>query len=259
MARSAAQGEKRRQELAGLLSRSDEVSTAAMARRFDVSEMTIRRDLKALEEAGLALRRYGGAAPAQRITVEFAFDGRRRTRLAEKRRIGRKAASRVEPGQTVFLDTGTTTLQVARALVGRGVECTVVTSSLVIASTLWADDCIELVLVGGRVRRGSPDLVGPGTEVMLDKLTADLAFVGSDGIAPRRGSFAADMETAQVAERMAANAQRAVIVADSSKLGHAGAVRYLRAAAMRALITDRAAPPGVVQQLRRQGVEVMLV
>ena len=259
MARGAAQAERRRQELAGLLSRSDGVSTAAMARRFAVSEMTIRRDLKALEEAGVALRRYGGAAPAQRITFEFAFDGRRRTRLAEKRRIGAEAASRVEQGQTVFLDTGTTTLQVARALVRRGVRCTVVTSSLVIASTLWADDCIELVLVGGRVRRGSPDLVGPGTEVMLDRLTADVAFVGSDGIDPRRGSFAGDLETARVAERMAANARRPVIVADSSKLGRAGAVRYMRAAGMRELITDRAAPAGVVQQLRRQGVEVRLV
>jgi len=230
-----------------------------MARRFGVSEMTIRRDLKALEESGLAVRRYGGAAPAQRITFEFAFDGRRRARLAEKRRIGAEAARRVEPGQTVFLDTGTTTLQVARALAGRGVPCTVVTSSLVIASTLWADDCVELVLVGGRVRRGSPDLVGPGTEVMLEKLTADLAFIGSDGVDPDRGSFAGDLETARVAERMAANAARAIVVADGSKLGRAGGVRCLHVRGMHALITDRAAPAEIVQRLRRRGVEVTLV
>ncbi len=230
-----------------------------MARRFEVSQMTIRRDLNALEESGLAIRCYGGAMPAQRITFEFAFDERRRRHLAEKERIGREAAGRVEGGWKVFLDTGTTTLQVARALSTSGVPCTAVTSSLVIASELWGSADVELMLVGGRVREGSPDLVGPATELLLRKLSADIAFLGSDGIDPERGFFAGDVETARVAERMVEGARRAVVVADRSKLGVPAAARYARCEDIRELITDRDAAPGAVEDLQSRGVRVTLV
>ncbi len=259
MARNSAQAEKRQRELTRMLSRDGEVSTTEAARRFDVSEMTIRRDLAALEDSGIAVRCYGGAMAAQRISFEFAFDERRRRHLEEKRRIGRHAAGLVEPEQTVFLDTGTTTLQVAEALAGAGVECTVATSSLVIASTLWGREEVDLILAGGRVRRGSPDLVGPGTELMLERLTADVAFVGSDGIDPERGSFAGDLETARVAECMASNARRVVVVADASKLGAAGGARYVSTEGIDDLVADRGADPEHVEALRKRGVQVTLV
>ncbi len=235
-----------------------QVSTTRMAERLGVSPMTIRRDLKALEDAGVAVRSYGGAVGAQRITFEFAFDERRRRRLREKRRIGKAAAAFVQPGQTVFLDTGTTTLEIARSLARSDVPCMVATSSLVIAGELWGRPGCELLLLGGRVREGSPDLVGPATELMLDRLTADLAFVGSEGVDPARGSFAADLETAQVAGRMARNAARTVVVADDSKLGRPGPVLYLPVADMTELITTRGADLSVVRRLRRRGVKVHL-
>ncbi len=259
MCANSTQAEERRRELTRLLSRDGRVSTAQAAERFGVSEMTIRRDLGVLEESGAAVRAYGGAVAAQRISFEFAFDERRRHNLPQKRRIGRHAVGLVEPGQAVFLDTGTTTLQVAGALRAAAVPCTVATSSLVIASTLWGREEVDLILVGGRVRQGSPDLVGPGTELMLDRLTADVAFIGSDGIDPERGSFAGDMETARVAERMAANARRAVVVADCSKLGAAGGARCLLTQDIAELITDRDAAPRHVEALRERGVRVTLV
>jgi len=242
-----------------LLSDGRQVSTAHAALRFGVSQMTIRRDLEALEQTGLALRSYGGAVAAQRITFEFAFDARRRRRLGDKRRIGAAAATQVQAGQMVFLDTGTTTLEVARALAKSGTPCTVATSSLVVASELWGRGQVELLLLGGRVRRGSPDLAGPVTELMLDRLTADVAFIGSEGVDPRRGSFAGDPESARVAECMAAHARRVVVVADSSKLGAAGAVRYMPTESMDELITDAKADRALVSTLRGRGVTVTLV
>ncbi|MFH0963520.1 MAG: DeoR/GlpR family DNA-binding transcription regulator [Planctomycetota bacterium] len=259
MSRSSAQAHKRRRELFALLLRHENISTSEMALRFRVNPMTIRRDLKLLEESGHALRSYGGAVAAQRITFEFAFDQRRRNHLAEKQRIGAAAAAMIEEGQTLFIDTGTTTLMVAKALARATAHCTVVTSSLVIASELWTHSSVELVLLGGRVRQGSPDLVGPGTEMMLDRLTADIAFLGSDGIDLARGSFAGDIEAARVAQRMAASARRVVIVADSSKLGVAGAACYMKSEEMQELITDRGADPSVVAELVRRGVRVTLV
>jgi DeoR/GlpR family transcriptional regulator of sugar metabolism len=259
MARSPEQGERRRQELVLMLSRGRSVATGRAAHRFGVAPMTIRRDLKVLEESGLVVRRYGGAVTARRISLEFAFDRRHQRHLKEKRRIGRAAAERVEPGQTLFLDTGTTTLEVARALAQRAVPCRVVTGSLVIAGRLWGREEIELLLLGGRARRGSPDLVGAATEIMLELLTADVGFLGADGILPERGCFAEDIEAARVAERMAASARRVVVVADHSKLGCMTGVRYLKTGGMHELITDRGADKALVAALRQRRVKVTLV
>jgi DeoR/GlpR family transcriptional regulator of sugar metabolism len=260
MRRLAGHSQNRRGELVELLRRRRSLSTRELAVRFGVNEMTIRRDLKLLERSGAAVRCYGGAVAAQRITFEFAFDERHRCNLAEKRRIGEAAARQVREGQRVFLDTGTTTLEIARALLAHGARCRVATSSLLVASVLWGHDSLdELVLLGGRVRPGSPDLVGPGTELMLEKLSADVAFLGSDGIEPRRGSFAADIEAARVAERMAAHAGRVVIVADRTKLGRASAARYIATRHIDEIITDQHADRKTVAVLREQGVRVTLV
>ena len=257
--RTNVQALRRQRVLTKLLARRDRISTRQLARRFGVNEITIRRDLKALQDSGAAVRCYGGAVAAQRITFEFAFDERRRRLLAEKQRIGDAAAAQIRDGQSIFLDTGTTTLEIARAIVARGVACTVATSSLVIASELWGRGNLErLLLLGGQVRPGSPDLVGPGTEVMLEKLTADIAFLGSDGIDPARGSFAADFESARVAERMIASAKRIVVAADHSKLGNSSTARYAAIEDLDEVITDRQADEKIVAALRERGVTVTL-
>lgn len=259
MPRNSAQAVARRRELMNMLARRQSLSITEAARRFGVNGMTIRRDLKMLQDSGAVLRCYGGAVAAQRITFEFAFDERHRGHLAEKRRIGEAAAELLEDGQTAFLDTGTTTLEVARAIVRRGIVCRIATSSLVVASELWGREQIELVLLGGQVRRGSPDLVGPGTEMMLDRLSADVAFLGSEGVDAARGSFADDTMSAQVAGRMAANAKKSVVVADHTKLGNVGPVLYLPVKEMDMLVTDKAAPSNVVSALKKQGIKVVVV
>jgi DeoR family transcriptional regulator, aga operon transcriptional repressor len=260
MSRSAAPAQLRRRELMELLQANRSLGTQELAERFGVNAMTIRRDLKKLQDSGAIVRCYGGAVPAQRISFEFAIDERRRCNLDEKRRIGQAAARQVRNGQRVFLDTGTTTLEVAKALIQQGIRCRVATSSLLVASQLWGyGNLEELVLLGGKVRPGSPDLVGPGTELMLEKLTADITFLGSDGIDPHRGSFAADIEAARVAERMAAHSQRVVIVADRTKLGRAGAALYAAAKDIDEVITDRQADRKMVAALRDRGVTVTTV
>ena len=226
MARTAVQAENRRSQLQTMLAQGHSISVTNVARDFGVNPMTIRRDLKLLEQSGLLVRCYGGAVAAQRVSLEFEFDERYRKNLLEKARIGQAAASLVKPGQTVTIDTGTTTLEIAKALVARNIECTVITSSLVIASVLWGNARIQLWLVGGRVRPRNPDLVGPMTELALDRVTADIAFLGAEGIDPDRGCFNPDLETARVAEKMAAHAHRIIVASDSSKLGMAGPARF---------------------------------
>lgn len=259
MARSSLQADNRRAKLAEMLARGQSISISSQADRFGVHPMTIRRDLAGLESEGLLVRCYGGAVPAQRITFEFAFDLRRREHLAQKRRIASAAAGRITSGQTVILDTGTTTLEIAKCLLKTGIGCTVITSSLAIASELWTCRPIELMLLGGRVRGTSPDLVGPGVELMLERLTADVALLGADGIDPNRGCFTIDVEAARVAEQMAASARRVIVVADSSKLGTPAPVRYLKLKEIDELITDKRADPAVLKRIRRQGVKITTV
>lgn len=249
----------RRDALLRRLQSRQPISTTDLAREFGVNPMTIRRDLQALGDKGLALRCYGGALPAQRIAFEFAFDEKRRHNLAAKSRIGQTAAQIVQPGQTVFLDTGTTTLEVARSLASRQVPCRVITSSLVIASELWTCPSVQLVLLGGQVRSGSPDLAGAATQSMLERFSADIAFLGSDGIDPDRGVFAADPDIAKAAEMMGRQSRRVVVVADSSKLGHAASDRLLTFDQIHDLVTDKNACAQVLRRIRKKGIRIALV
>jgi DeoR family fructose operon transcriptional repressor len=265
MPRSSVQAERRRRVLARVLQSGRPVRTAEMARRLGVCQMTIRRDLAALVDAGAAVRSSGGAVGTGRVTFEFVFGRRHHLQLPEKRRIGTAAAKRIRPGQTVFIDTGTTTLEIARALARQELACTVVTSSLVIAAELWLRPRTELILLGGRVRDGSPDLVGEGTEAGLRRIRADIAFLGADAVDPLGGSFADDRHVARVASLMARRAERVVVVADASKLRRSAArmpagmaARFARIQEIDELITDRRADPSLVAALQHAGVKVAL-
>ncbi len=259
MPRSRARAEQRRQVLLTMLAEDGSVSGAEVAGSLGGSTMPIRRDLQSLERSGCAVRSYGGAVAVQRVTFEFALDRDKQVNVEQKTRIGAAAAGRIQPGQSVFIDTGTTTLEVARALAELRTRCSVATSSLVIASVLWGRDPIELTVLGGRVRRESPDLGGPGSELILDRLTADLAILGAASLDPDRGCFAQDIDYVRVPEIMAANARTVMVVADSSKLGTASGVRFLRTSEVDELITDPGARPEIVAAYRRAGVLTVLV
>ncbi len=255
MPRSAQRARLRRRELTRLLKSGRSVRVTQMARLLGVSAMTIRRDLEALAASGVAVRTYGGAIPAGRISFELAFSERHHQHWPEKRRIGSAAAALIRPGSTVFVDTGTTTLEIARALAGQRIACTVVTSSLVVAAELWRHRQVALLLLGGRVRDGSPDLAGPETQRAVKAMRADAAFLGADAV-DASGAFAADAEVARVAALMVRRARQAVVVADASKLGRRAGTRYARAAELDVLITDRRADPGLVTAMKRSGLKV---
>lgn len=239
MRHPAEQVQQRHEIIVRMLGKARSVSSVDLARRFGVNVMTIRRDLKELERQGQVICCYGGAVPAKRIEFEIAFDEARQTSREHKRRIGELAATRIAPGQRVFLDTGTTTLEVARSLKGRALNCHVITSSLVIAAEMWAQAGVRLTLLGGDVRPGSPDMAGPVTEWVLEKLSADVAILGADGVDPQRGFFAGSMEVARIAERMVASAGQSIVVADATKLNRAGGARYAALNQIAMLITDK--------------------
>lgn len=203
---------------------SGEVSVQDLADRLQVTTMTIRRDLDALEQAGELVRTHGGAVIAKAGIIEFSFKRQGEKREIEKTAIAEAAADLVKPGTTVAFDTGTTSLAVAKAL--RGMEqLTVLTSSLVIASALYARDNIELVLLGGKARRGSPDLTGWLTEENLKHFRVDLAFLGADGV-NQDGAYTSDDGVARVSQAMIACARETALLVDHSKFEKPAFLRY---------------------------------
>jgi len=230
----------RRQRILQALAGREEVSAAALASRFHVTTMTIWRDLEVLERAKRITRTHGGALLSAPVVAAFAFQARQQCHLAEKAAIGRAAARQVKPGMTIILDTGTTTLEVARALGGIA-RLKVLTSSLAIASVLLANDALELVLLGGTVSPGSPDLSGALTEDNLAEFRADLAFVGADAM-DQHGLYTRNQGIARVSRAMIANAQRTLLVADSSKFGRTAFVRFAAWDAVDGWVTDDELP-----------------
>jgi DeoR/GlpR family transcriptional regulator of sugar metabolism len=223
-----------------------------LARRFDVSEMTVRRDLARLAREGKLTRVHGGAVsdrgepPFAQIAVE---------RLDEKRRIGRAAAGLVANGQTVILDVGTTTLQLARQLHGR--ELTVVTSNLAVIEELLPDPGIELVVIGGLVRRNYRSLVGLLAEEALRQLSADVAFLGASGIREDLSLMDTTMVEVPIKRGMIAAARRSVVLVDAAKFGTHGSMRICGADELDVLVTDAPADQPAVAALVRAGVEVL--
>ncbi|HOS43352.1 MAG TPA: hypothetical protein PK794_06650, partial [Armatimonadota bacterium] len=179
---------------------------------------------------------------------------RRRERIAEKQAIARAAAALVEPGMTLVLDTGTTTLEVARAIVGVP-DLTVLTSSLAIASALYGRENISLILLGGGVRQHSPDLSGPLTEENLRRFRTHLAVLGADA-ADRDGLYTADQAIAAVSRAMIASAEETVLVADSDKFAKRAFVHFADWAEITHLVTDSGLGKDDQRWLAKAGVDV---
>jgi DeoR/GlpR family transcriptional regulator of sugar metabolism len=243
--------ERREQILRAVRSGTTQVSELAVA--FGVSDMTVRRDLSDLEREGKLTRVHGGAVG---VTQERPFAEIAVERFEQKDAIGALAASTIEDGQTVILDVGTTTLQVARHLRGRSVS--VITSNLAIYEELLPEDSIELVLLGGVVRRNYRSLVGMLAEDALRELRADVAFLGASGVEGDLGVVDTTMVEVPIKRAMMAAAARSVLLVDSAKFEMRGVVRVCQATALDALVTDSGIPKRARAALERAGVEVLV-
>ncbi|WP_404827834.1 DeoR/GlpR family DNA-binding transcription regulator [Conexibacter stalactiti] len=243
---------QRRQQILQAV-RAGTAHVAELARVFDVSEMTVRRDLRALARDGKLERVHGGAVDTvpERPFEEIALKGQ-----AVKNRIGAAAAALVADGQTVMIDIGTTTLQVARHLRGRDV--TVVTTSLAVYDELRNDPDVELVLSGGLVRRNYLSLVGVLAEDSLKQLNVDIAFIGTSGVAEDLSVWDTTMVEVPIKRAMIAAAAEVVLLADAEKFSMPGAVRICGADSLHHIVTDADIPATRRAAIEDAGIEVTI-
>ena len=234
------------------------VSVTKLADELGCSQMTVRRDLKTLEDSGLLDRSHGGATATDRVKLEFALAERFATHVNEKNAIGRAAAELVKPGEQIIVSTGTTTLALARHLVNHE-GITVISTSLAVVSALLPARQVECMLLGGLVRDTSPDLYGPLLEDNLERLYPDWAFVGCDGLSVEGGLTAVDPRIARPPAIMIRNSKRTALLADSSKAAGDSLISYARLEDIDILITDSAMPGEIIDAACAKGVETRVV
>src|SRR2546428_4531059 len=214
--RMLAQGRCRK--IMDLIEQTGQVTISEMVRRFSVSAVTARNDLDVLSAKGMVVRSHGGAVrygPAQ----DYPLALKAALHPSEKARIGQAAAQLVQQNETIILDSGTTTAEIAKSLKRSKVKFTVVTSALNIANELADAPEISLIMLGGLLRTVSYSFVGPQAEAMLRDLHADRLFLAVDGFDLASGPFTPDVLEAQLNGLMMKVSKEVTVVADATKLG----------------------------------------
>ena len=243
-----------------LLEQDGRLTVGDLVERFGVSSVTVRTDLDALASAGALVRSHGGAIRRLDPVQDYPISFKDTIHHAEKARIGRAAAQLIQPGQTAILDSGTTTLQVARHLKHQGLKgVTVVTNALNIANELADVPDLSLIMIGGILRHLSNSFVGPQAERMLSQLHADHFFLGVDGLDPEFGPTTPDPLEAQLNSLMAEISTQVTAVADSSKIGKRSLSAIGGIASIHRLITDDRIAPEAAEAFRGKGIEVIAV
>jgi DeoR/GlpR family transcriptional regulator of sugar metabolism len=245
---------ERRQSIMEMLQRDGKVLASQLSVSLNVSEDTIRRDLRELAEAGLLQRVHGGALPRSPASASFA--ARQRQAPAAKEAIACAAAELVRDGQVILLDGGTTTLQVAQHL-AIDLHATVVTNSPPIAVVLAAHPHVEVLVVGGRLYKHSLVTLGAAAVEALRAIRADICMLGVCSLHPEDGVSVPDLEEAHVKRAMIAGSAEVVALASAEKLGTASPYIVGPIGDLTHIVTERSVPDAILEAYRLHGITII--
>jgi DeoR family transcriptional regulator of aga operon len=252
--------EERRQKIQDVIDRNGRITVEEIAAKFKVSAVTARADLDVLSDRGDLIRSHGGAVRQLNPVVDYPLRFKETIHHAEKVRIGHAAAQLVKPHQTIILDSGTTTAQVARQLKSARIQpLIVITNALNIAYELAESESISLIMIGGIVRHASSSFVGPQAERMLQDLHADHLFLAVDGMDPDEGFSTPDILEAQLNNIMIRVASEVTVVADASKFSRRSLSLIGKVECAQRIITDSRVDNEMAEKLRAKGLEVIVV
>ncbi len=253
---------ERRAWIAQRAMENGEVLLTDIVNTFHITETSVRRDLNALEKDGVLKRVRKGAVPFLLEERHQSYAEKMKLNFQEKQKIGKAAASLIRPGSTMILDSGTTTIQIVKHIplaIKQSGSVTIMTNSVSISQEFLNFSSPNLILLGGIFIPDHQATVGPQTIEQLKELTADYAFIGADGISIENGATTANILIAEVDRVMTERARKKVLVLDSSKFTHVGLVPVKPITAFDVIITDTGAPDDVLEEIRKLGVEVIVV
>jgi len=240
------------------LEKNDQVNVHELSRQFNVSEVTIRKDLKHFEKKNILIRSRGGAMRQSLITIDLSIYDRRRQNIKLKEAIGAAAAHQIINGETILLDTGTTIMELAKHL-PKKIEITVITNSVDITFRLSDYPHIRVIMPGGILRRNSLALVGEQAAESLRNFYCDKYFLSADGVDIERGMMTTNIEEASLARINIKNSKKVYALIDSSKFLSRGITSIAPLKDVDTLITDSGISTAVLNDIRALGVNVIVV
>jgi DeoR family glycerol-3-phosphate regulon repressor len=245
----------RQNEIVTLARSSGRVAVDDLARRYDVSPQTIRKDLNELCDRHLLSRVHGGAIIASGVE-NIAYEARRLVAAAEKRAIGAAAAALIPNNSSLFINIGTTTEEVANGLANHE-DLLVITNNIHVAMLLYPRPRIEVIVAGGSLRRSDGGIVGSATVGLIRQFKVDYAIIGASAIESDGTLLDFDYQEVQVAQSILENARHAMLVADSSKLRRSAPVRIAHISQVQTWVTDGVGDSGVRDVCRERGVRLI--
>ncbi len=249
--------QERRQHIFEDIETSGIASVRDLAQRFEVSTITIMRDLQELEQEGLIRRVHGGAISVRGASYEPPFIARESQFSSEKQRIALKAVEMINEGDSIILDVGTTTLEIARALKGKR-NLTVLVTNLRAALELASQTAIQVIVIGGKLRSSELSLVGHLAEQTLRSFQVDKAFIGVGGITIEHGLTEFNFDEAGTKRTMLERARQSIVVADHTKFGKVMLTTVASLAVVDTIITGKEVDGEIVTRLHQIGVKVIL-
>lgn len=243
---------ERQRQIIERLEADGEIRITDMKATFAVTEMTIRRDLEKLEQMGILRRTFGGAIL---LGKDIALKDRTGVMGEEKTRIGRKAASLIQPGDYVFIDGGTTTIEVVRAL-KPGLEILVVTNALNVANELQ-EKKIQAVVSGGMILEATSTLIGPFAENLIGSMAYTRIFLGTTGLSAQHGFSNSNMYEAEIKKLAIRQADEVNIVVDHTKFGAKELLSFAELSQVHRMITDKLPDPFLLNACREAGMDIV--
>lgn len=253
---------ERRSQIAQMVMEQGKVIVSELVDMFHVTETSIRRDLNILEDNKRLKRIHGGAIPIPGNFRTDSFAEKESLHIKSKESIGQVAASMVKQGDIILLDSGTTTLQIIRNIPSSlrvNNLVTIVTNSIPVAHEVLAWPSPNLTILGGIYLPDYQATVGPQTVTQLNELSANIAFLGTDGLTLHGGATTANVLMAEIDRLMVEHSRRAVLVTDSSKIGRVGFTPVKPISSYDTIITDSNAQQDFIDAIREMGVELILV
>jgi DeoR family transcriptional regulator of aga operon len=249
---------ERHQFILSKLQKEGKVNVLDLCAALNVSSVTIRKDLKLLEDKNLLFRTHGGGTSSNPYTIDRPVNEKEKIRSEEKMDIGAAAAKLIEPDDCIIIASGTTVLSLARNIKPEG-HLTVITAALNVATELNHHPQVEVLVLGGILRKSSSSATGLYAERVLDDFSCSKLFLGVDGIDLDFGLTTTHVQEAQLNRKMIAASQKTIVLADSSKFGKRGFGRICGLEDVEQIITDRGISDHLVEKLKGMGIEITIV
>lgn len=249
---------ERHQLIINKLKKEGSVSVVDLCNELNVSSVTIRKDLKLLEDKELLFRTHGGGTLSNPYTVDRPVNEKAKIHSGEKSGIGEMAATLIEPNDCILIASGTTVQSLAKYIQPIG-QLTVITAALNVAIELVHHPGIEVIQLPGILRKTSSSVTGVYAEKMLEDFSVSKLFLGVDGIDIEFGLTTTNMMEAQLNKKMIAASQKTIVLADSSKFGKRGFGRICGLEDIEQVITDSNVSEHMVERLKGMGIEVTIV